>query len=170
MGLFDLFKKKKVLESIKTESEDANAETSSISSPTIAKTNDSQSLVDMYTAKNIWLCTYQNIIDCFENNRYIEFDFLQDVIEVEPDGYGGTNRVFYFEEGVFCSRLSHWDCGNMFGNHSYAHARITKTDFACQLDKKKAEILRKLSDEDKITIEPIYNDIQTLLLKKFNQS
>jgi len=173
MGLFDLFKKKRketVFESIKTESEDANAETSSISNPTIAKANDSQSFVDIYTAKNIWLRTYQNIIDCLENNRYIEFDFLKDVIEVEPDGYGGTNRVFYFEDGVFYSRLSHWDAGNMFANRSYAHARISKTYFACHLDKKKTEILQKLSEEDKIKVEPIYNDIQTLLLKKFNQS
>lgn len=139
-----------------------------ISNPTIAE-KDLQYLEDMYV-ENLWLRRKQEIIDCLENNEYIEFDFLEEVVEVEPDGYGGTNKKFYFKEGIFYTRLSHWDGANSFANQSYAHTPIDKATFAHQLSKKKTKILQSLSEEDKNKFEPIFDDIQALLLKYFDKS
>ena len=166
MKLFDIFKKK---ETNDTEPKAATTEArkdGNISNPTIAE-KDLQYLEDMFTVENIWLRRKQDIIDCLENNGYIEFDFLEEVVNVEPDGYGGTNKKFYFEKGIFYTRLSHWDGGNFFANQSYAHTPIDKATFAHQLSKKKTKILQSLSEEDKNKFEPIFDDIQALLLKYF---
>ena len=163
MKLFDIFKKK---ETNDTEPKAATTEArkdGNISNPTIAEK-------DLQYLENLWLRRKQEIIDCLENNEYIEFDFLEEVVNVEPDGYGGTNKKFYFEKGIFYTRLSHWDGGNFSANHSYAHTPINKATLAHQLSKKKTKILQSLSEEDKNKFEPIFDDIQAFLLKYFDKS
>ncbi len=153
-----------------TEPEDMTAEIradSNISNPATSEKNDLSHLENMFSVESIWSRKKQYIVESLEKNLYIEFDFLKETVEVASDGYGGTDKLFYFENGIFYTQLSHWDGGNMFANRSYAHTRITKAVFARQLDKKKSEILHTLPKEDKIKFEQIYNDIQALLLSQF---
>ncbi len=105
--------------------------------------------------------------DYFVDDEYVELCFLEETIEVEPDGYGGTNKIFYFKEGVFYTRLSHWDGGNCTANRSYAHTALSKESFAKILDMKKSNILHTLSEDEKFEFESVFNDVKLFLLSKF---
>ena len=101
------------------------------------------------------------------NDKYIELNFLSEVVEVEPDGYGGINKEFYFENGIFYSCLKHWDGSNHSANYSYSHTSLSKDTFSHMLDEKKANILQTLSQEDKIKFEAVFNDVRSFLLMQF---
>lgn len=114
-----------------------------------------------------WLYWKESLIDSFEKREYIELGFLTEVVEIEHDGYGGTNKMFYFKDGAFYSKLSHWDGSNFTANRSYDHTLLSKENFSQILDKKKADVLQILPEDDTIAFETVFNDVRTLLLKQF---
>ena len=116
-----------------------------------------------------WLYWRDKLTEYFENEEYIEFGFLEEIVDVERDGYGGTNKVFYFENGGFYSRLSHWDACNAFANRSYNHTALNKEFFFQMLEEKKCNILQTLSEEEKNSFEYIFNDVRALFLKQFEK-
>ena len=114
-----------------------------------------------------WLYWKEHLIDCFENKERFELGFLRETVEVEPDGYGGIDKEFYFANGMFYSCLFHWDGGNFTANRSYEHTHLNKEAFFQILDEKKENILQTLSEDDKIKFESVFNDVRVLLLKQF---
>ena len=110
---------------------------------------------------------WKDLLPDYLERDYEELGFLQEVIEVEPDRYGGTNRVFYFKEGVFYTCLSHWDGGNFMANRSYEHTALSKEAFTEILDKKKSNILSTLPKDEKLEFELVFNDVTSLLFSKF---
>lgn len=58
-----------------------------------------------------------------EQNKIIiiPLDILTEKIKVNPDGYGGTDRKYYFcrTNAEFHTALSDWDGGNFWSNRSY---------------------------------------------------
>ena len=113
----------------------------------------------------IWSHWKNRLPDYLSKKEYIELGFLKETVEVEADGYGGTDKIFYFENGAFHTCLRHWDCGNFSANRSYNRTTLCKQDFTKILEDKRTIILCKLSDTEKAKFESIFDEVREILLR-----
>jgi hypothetical protein len=113
---------------------------------------------------SIWSYWKERLPDYLSKKEYIELGFLSETVEVERDGYGGTDKIFYFENGAFHACLRHWDAGNSSANCSYNRTALCKQDFIKILEDKKAIILCKLPNTEKAKFESVFEDVKEILL------
>ena len=113
---------------------------------------------------SIWSYWKERLPDYLSKKEYIELGFLSETVEVERDGYGGTDKIFYFENGAFHTCLRHWDAGNSSANCSYNRTALCKQDFIKILEDKKAVILCELPNAEKAKFESVFEDVKEILL------
>ena len=118
----------------------------------------------------LWSYWMNRLPDSFkaEYDTYgnVELGFLEETIETTPDGYSGVKKKYYFEDGSFHSRLSHWDGGNFTANRSYNHTALDKERFTEILDAKKSQILLELSENERAEFEAVFDTVKSFLISQ----
>ena len=171
MKIFDLFRKKKSVRkdepalSVDSEKqEEKPAVVSAENREAVRKTEVRFSPLEM------WSHWREHLPKYFEKKSYLQLEFLKEVLEVEPDGYGGTDRVYYYEKEkrTFYTRLSHWDGGNMFANRSYGETALSRDDLVHVVTCKKNEIIKDLPQDEVEEFEKVAGDVLEILLKQID--
>ena len=121
------------------------------------------------TELEIWNHWLKRLPTYFEKYSSVELGFLKETLEIEPDGYGGTDRLYYFEKesGAYYTQISHWDGGNMFANRSGSRTTLTKEMLAQVMTERKNHIESTLSPDEKNEFEDIFQEMLTFLLRQF---
>lgn len=117
----------------------------------------------------IWRHWAEVLPDYFKKYACVELEFLKEVIEIEPNRYGGTDRIFYYKGGCFHTAFSHWDGGNMWGNVTCDRTPLTKEALAEVLDSRKTHILSELAESERPEFEHVFNEVKHFLLSQPNR-
>ena len=169
MRFFDLFRKKKPIRKDELASvvdsekqEEKNAAFQDEKQEAIRKT------AERFSPLELWSYWRELLPKNFEKYNYPELGFLHEVLEIEPDGYGGTNRVYYYEKDTrtFYTNLEHWDGGNFLANRSYTKTALSREDLVRIVNGKKNEIIKDLPQEEVEEFEKVAGDILEILLKQ----
>lgn len=123
---------------------------------------------ERFSPLELWSYWRELLPKNFEKYNYPELGFLHEVLEIEPDGYGGTNRVYYYEKDTrtFYTKLEHWDGGNFLAKRSYAKSALSREDLVRIVNGKKNEIIKDLPQEEVEEFEKVAGDILEILLKQ----
>ena len=163
MHLFDFFQKKKP--KYESASEPIRQDISIQESPSSSCRKPEETVPDSKELER-WAHWRERLPRYFEKYHRIELEFLKETLEIEPDGYGGTDRLYYYdtENRTYYTAASHWDGGNMFANRSGSPTALSKEQLVQAMEKRKERILNVLSPEEAVEFETVFNDIMTILL------